>query len=231
MGTVTKDTRQGYLLSEETLQKICGHIDDTSLHPVVGPQGPIGPVGPAGPQGDAGPVADQEICTGDFVDVSGRDGWIFPRTELFTTTQATVIEDWVQISTAETSPDCVTDITINGSVGESYFRLRNMWGRAFFDVRFLIDGVALGTWALNSYHYSDKRLNDVLKQEIGYSPSFSWARASVPANSTITVEALRRYAFTAGSAALGVVQGDHIAGLRSHFNVHYSPAQIVTGRQ
>ena len=176
MDNLTKDTRRGYLLEGDTLQKIYDHIDDTSLHPVVGPQGPAGP---------AGPVANQEICTGNFSNVSGRAGWIFPRTELFTTTQATVIEDWVQISTPETSPDCLTDITINGSVGESYFRLRNMWGRAFFDVRFLIDGVALGTWALNSYHYSDKRLNDVLKQEIGYSPSFSWARVNVPANSCL----------------------------------------------
>lgn len=197
-----------------------------------GTDGAQGVPGTPGVQGPPGPVDDQIICNGNFTDTSGRTGWIFPRTELFTTTQATVIEDWVQISTAETSPaDCVTDITINGSVGESYFRLRNMWGRAFFDVRFLINGVALGTWTLNSYHYSDKRLNDVLKQEIGYSPSFSWARANVAPNSVITVEALRRYAFTAGTAALGTVQGDHIGGLRSHFNVHYSPTQIVTGRE
>ena len=255
MGNLTKDARTGYRVEQDTFQKICDHIDDTSLHPVVGPQGPVGPagadgapgpVGPAGQDGSdgaqgipgipgapgaAGPVTPQEICAGDFSDVSGRTGWIFPRTELFTTTQATVIEDWVQISTAETSPDCATDITINGSVGESHFRLRNMWGRAFIDVRFLINGVALGTWALNSYHYSDKRLNDVLKQEIGYSPSFSWARSNIAPNSVITVEALRRYAFTAGTAALGTVQGDHIGGLRANFNVHYSPTEIVTGRQ
>lgn len=242
MGDVTKDGRKGYLLEDETLDIIRSHIEDESLHPVVGPPGPPGPQGPEGPQGPngtdgeqgpPGPSTPQEICTGSFSDASLRAGWIFERTEIFTDNTGTVDEDWIQISTAETSPaDCLTDITVNGNMGESFMRLRNMWGRVWFSVRLLINGTPVTTYALQSYHYDDRREGTIFRQLIPMSANtFNFARSNVPPGATITVEAQRRYNFISGSQALDVSQGDHIGGLRAHFNIHYSPPQIVTGRQ
>lgn len=72
MGDVTKDTRHGYRVEEDTFKKICEHIEDTSLHPVVGPQGPEGPQGPQGVAGADG--ADGAIGPMGPAGVDGQDG-------------------------------------------------------------------------------------------------------------------------------------------------------------
>ena len=176
------------------------------------------------------PHPDQEICTGDFVDVSTRAGWTHTWTPTYTASTGTVVEQWVQVGTAETAPDCLTDITVNGTLGNSYMQTRNMWGRVWYDVRLLINGAAVTTYTFQNYQYEDDIGETKLADEIDPLGSYHFARNNVPAGATITVEILRRHNFVAGNAAIASPFGRVISGLRAHFNVHYSPTQIVTGR-
>lgn len=176
-------------------------------------------------------IPAQEICNGDFVDLSGRSGWIHPWTPTYTANSGTIVEDWVQVSTAEVSPDCITDATINVDMGNSYFQLRNMYGRVWWDIRLLINGTAVTTYMFHKYHYEDDIGEANLSDDITPLGSAYFARSSVPAGATITVEMRRRHNFIAGNNAAGVPSGRNISGLRSHFSIHYNPTQIVTGRQ
>lgn len=177
-------------------------------------------------------VPEQEICTGDFVDVTGRAGWLPTWTPIYTANSGTIIEDWLQISTAEVSPNCATDITVNVSLGNSYMLLRNMYGRSWFDVRLLINGTAVTTFTFQNYHYdrSSTPTDSVIQNKMRPLGSTHFARASVPAGASITVELRRRHNFVIGPAAGATPYGRLISGLRAHFNVHYSPINIVTGR-
>lgn len=175
-------------------------------------------------------VPDQEICTGDFVDVSSRAGWLHTWTPTYNANSGTIVEDYVQVGSAEISPNCVTDITVNVSLGNSYFQLRNMYGRAWYDVRLLINGAAVTTFTFQNYHYEDDLSEANLSDDISPLGSAHFARTNVPAGATITVEIARRHNFVAGNAVIAAPFGRVISGLRAHFNVHYSPIQIVTGR-
>jgi len=193
--------------------------------------GANGQDGADGAGGPPGPVTPQIICTGDFVDVSGRTGWLHPWTTPFTANSGTITDDWLQVSTAEVSPNCPTDITVNVDMGNSYTQVRNMYGRIFFDVRLLVNGVAVTTWTSHKYQYRDELNGTNLHDYIVPIGSAHFARATVPAGATITVEMRRRYNFIAGNTAIASPYGRNISGLRAHFNVHYSPTQIVTGRE
>ena len=173
---------------------------------------------------------EQEICTGDFTDSTSRSGWLHTWTPTYTANSGTVVEDWVQITTAEIAPDCETDITVNGTLGNSYFQLRNMYGRAWYDVRLLVNGAPVVTYTFQNYHYEDDIGSTNLDDDITPLGSFHFARVSIPAGATITVEVARRHNFVAGNAAVAAPSGRVISGLRANFNVHYSPTQIVTGR-
>jgi len=137
----------------------------------------------------------------------------------------------VQISTAEVSPDCDTDITVNANMGMAYYQLRNMWGRAWFDVRLLINGAAVTTYTFQTYLYEDDLNQTNLDDDIMPIGTVHFARASVTAGSTVTVEVRRRHNFVAGNAAVAAPFGRIISGLRAHFNIHYTPTAVVTGRQ
>lgn len=172
----------------------------------------------------------QEICNGNFVDVTSRAGWLHTWSPVYTTSSGTITDDWEQVSTAETSPNCETDVTVNVSLGNSYFQLRNMYGRAWYDVRLLVNGAPVNTWTFQNYHYDDDLGTTNLDDDITPLGSVHFARTSVPAGAVITVEILRRYNFVAGNTAVVSPYGRVISGLRAHFNVHYSPTTIVTGR-
>lgn len=176
-------------------------------------------------------IPDQEICTGNFIDSSARTGWLFPWTPTATANTGTVVEDWVQVSAVEVSPDCITDMTVNVSLGNSYIQARNAYARVWYDVRLLVNGVATTTYTFQNYHYEDDIGNTNLDDDIMPMGSAHFSRASVPAGADITVEVRRRYNFVMGSAAVAAPTAREIGGLRSHFNVHYSPIAIVTGRQ
>ena len=178
-----------------------------------------------------GPHPEQEICTGDFVDVSSRTGWMHTWTPTYTANSGTIIEDWVQIGTAETAPNCATDITVNANMGMAYSQLRNANMRAWWDVRLLVNGAAVTTYTFQTYLYEDDIGNTNLDDDIQTIGEAHFARASVPAGATITVEIRRRHNFVVGGAAIAAPFARVISGLRAHFNVHYSPIAIVTGRQ
>ena len=176
-------------------------------------------------------VPEQVICAGDFSDVSSRTGWLHTWSPSYTTSSGTVVEGWAQVGTAETSPDCATDITVNVTLGKSYLQLRNMWGRVWYDVRLLVNGAAVTTFTFQDYHYEDDIGQTNLDDDVTPLSSAHFARASVPAGATITVEILRRHNFVAGPVAIASPFGRVISGLRAHFNVHYTPTNVVTGRQ
>jgi len=199
----------GFLVKKESIDAICAHMDNPNIH---------------------APIPIQEICLGDFIDSSARTGWIFPWTESFTTNSGTVTEDWVQVSTQERSPNCLTDITVNACMGNSYVQARNAWARIWYDIRLLINGVATTTYTFQNYHYRDDLGSTNLNDDIIPMGSVHFSRASVPANASVTVEMRRRYNFVIGAATVSQPFVREIGGLRSHFNVHYSPIQIVTGR-
>lgn len=198
-----------------------------------GQDGADGAQGIPGVQGPPGPVEDQEICTGPFVDVSGRTGWTHTWTPIATANTGTVTEDWVQISTAETSPNCTTDITVNADLGHNYFQMQASRAYVWFDVRMLINGAAVVTYTFHRYRYRDERgqANVPQQLEIEEIGQAFFARNNVPAGATVTVELRRRYNFNAFQAGnVPNASARVISGLRAHFNVHYSPREIVTGR-
>ena len=182
------------------------------------------------PPSEPAAVPDQEVCTGDFTDTSARTGWLHPWTPFITANTGTVNEDWIQVSTAETSPECVTDITVNLDMGNSYIMAQNVWVRLFYGARLLIDGVQVSAYALQKYHYEDDTGNANLGDYMTPLGSVHFARSNVPAGAVITVEMQRSYNMVMGPAAVGITRGRVIGGLRAHFNVHYSPINIVTGR-
>ena len=198
---------------------------------VDGQDGAQGPIGPIGPQGIAGPVTPQEICRGNFIDSSGRTGWVHTWTPFATANTGTVTQDWIQVSTVETAPDCDTDITVNVDMGNSYMQSQNANARVWWDIRLLVNGVAVTTYTFHKYHYEDDIGETNLSDDIIPLGSAHFSRASVPAGAQISVEMRRRYNFVMGQAANGTARTRNISGLRAHFNVHYSPIAIVTGRQ
>ena len=177
---------------------------------------------------------EQEICTGDFVDVTSRTGWLHTWSPTYTDNSGTILDGYNQVSTTEVSPNCITDMTVNVSLGNSYMLLRNMRGRVWYDVRLLVNGAAVTTWTFQNYHYEDNRTgtstDNTIQEFITPLGSAHFARTNVPAGATITVEIQRRHNFTTGPGNGSNPHGRVISGLRAHFNVHYSPTQIVTGR-
>ena len=213
MTAIQVSSDDGYLISRETLEQICEHIDDTGLHePAIDPQ---------------------EVCRGPFVQRTGRTGWIFPWTPIATAATGTVTDDWVQISTTEASPDCVTDMHVSVFAGDHYFQIDSARIYHWVDFRLLVNGAAVVTETYTHYEYLDDRNEAVdttnpSKLIIRTGGSWFAERKGVPAGATVSVEMRRRYnfnAFQAGGRARA------LGGLRSHALFGFSPRDIVTGRQ
>ena len=173
-----------------------------------------------------GPHTKLEICEGPFTQGTGRTGWLHPWTPVLTANTGTVTEDWVQISTAETSPNCPTDLTINAFLGNDYVQLQDARIYLWKDVQLLVDGVPVLTWNLQTYRYEDERGDASTALLINADGSVHLHRQNIAPSSVITVEARRRYnanGFLAGGRARA------IGGLRAHANVQFTPRTIVTG--
>lgn len=193
-----------------------------------GPEGPMGPMGIMGVAGEDGDDASLILCNGPFAQCTGRTGWLHPWTPIMTANSGTVIDDWVQISTAETSPDCPTDMTVNAFLGDDYVQLQNARLYLWKDVRLLVNGAPVVSWTFQTYRYEDERGDTNNKLLINADGSVHLHRFNVPAGSAVTVETRRRYnanAFLAGGRART------IGGLRAHANVHFSPRNIVIGAE
>lgn len=175
---------------------------------------------------------DQEICDGSFVQRTGRTGWLFPWTPVATANTGTIEDDWVQVSTTETSPDCVTDLEVNVFAGNHYFQIDSARIYHWIDFRLLVNGVAVLTETFDHYEYLDDRnetVDTTNPQKLIIRTGGSWfaERKNVPAGATVSVEMRRRYnfnAFQTGGRARA------IGGLRSKALFDFSPQQIVTGR-
>ena len=176
-------------------------------------------------------LPEQVVCKGNFSDVSTRSGSLHNWTESYSENSGTIIEDWVRIGGVEVSPDCLTDLTVNGTFGNSYIQARNMWGRAWFDVRLMINDVAVNTYTLQCQHYSDNIGSTNFSDDSIALGSFHFARASVAAKAEIAVEIARRHNFTAGPASVVAPLGRVLSGSRAHYNVLYVPVEVVTGRE
>lgn len=179
-------------------------------------------------------VPPQEICTGPFVDRTGRTGWVFPWTAVNTANTGTITDDWVQISSTETSPNCVTDLAAFVDAGEIYHQIKSARAYQWIDFRLLVNGVAVVTETYDNYRYMDDRHNNAatnsapLKLIIENAKTWFAERYNVPAGAAISFEMRRRYnhnAFQTGGSVRT------IGGLRSKAMAIYSPRQIVTGRQ
>ena len=178
--------------------------------------------------GDLPVIPAQEICTGDFSDMTTRTGWRGTWTPTYTASSGTIIEDYIQIGATQ-SPAWEADITVNVDMGTAYFQLRDMYGRAFWDVQLLINGAAVTALTLQNYWYDDRRDTIRIHNDIQTIGSVKLGRLNVPANASIVVQARRRHSFISGIT--GSSSGRIISGLRSHLNIHYSPTSIVSGRQ
>ena len=221
-------TEGGCLIKEDFAKEICGHMDDKTIHQ---PQLTAAQINALVVHPDPPVIPAQEICTGNFIDSSGRTGWVHTWTPFARANTGTVTQDWIQVSTVETAPDCDTDITVNVDMGNSYMQSQNANARVWWDIRLLVNGVAVTTYTFHKYHYEDDIGETNLSDDIIPLGSAHFSRASVPAGAQISVEMRRRYNFVMGQAANGIARTRNISGLRAHFNVHYSPVAIVTGRQ
>jgi len=179
------------------------------------------------------PHPNQEICNGPFVDITGRTGWSFPWTDIFTANSGTITDDWVQISSTETAPNCPTDIMVTADGGEIYTQLVNARMYHWIDFRLLVNSVAVATNTYDNYNYEDKRVSTATTagqpNHLLIQNSKQWiaSRNNVPAGATVTVEMRRRYNFN-GFQAGG--RGRTIGGLRAKVGIVYQPRNIVTGR-
>jgi len=178
-------------------------------------------------------IPSQRICNGPFVDITGRTGWSFPWSGIFTANSGTITDDWVQISSNETSPSCPTDIMVIADGGEIYTQLVNARMYHWIDFRLLINGVPVVTNTYDNYNYEDKRVSTATAagqpNHLLIQNSKQWiaSRNNVPAGATVTVEMRRRYNFN-GFQAGG--RGRVIGGLRAKAGIVYQPRNIVTGR-
>ena len=169
-------------------------------------------------------------CDGPFVVQSPRTGWWGTWSPIYTTNSGTVTEDWVAVRSV-TSPECVTDASIDFDMGLTYYQLRRMRMYFWIDWRVLVNGVAVYTETYDVYHYDDHRQdtnpdiippNRIMTHDNGYANA---VRLNVPANATVAIETRQRYNFNgAQTSAYGRV----ISGLRSNHKVDFELRSEIT---
>lgn len=177
------------------------------------------------------PAPIVEICTGPFKVSTGRTGWVQGWTAPTTANVPVTTGAWLPISTAITSPSCVTDMNVHVDFGVLYYQLRRMQMRQWVNWRLLVNGVAVVTETFDEYNYISQREDtnpdvirplDVRSRPMGFS---SATRNNVPAGATIQVEVQYRYQFLSAQTS---AYGRLIQGLRSQATFDFSPRNIVT---
>ena len=169
-------------------------------------------------------------CDGPFVVQSARTGWWGTWSPIYTANSGTVTEDWIAVRSV-TSPECVTDASIDFDMGLTYYQLRRMRMYYWIDWRVLINGAVVYTETYDVYHYDDERQDtnpDVIPplkiktHDNGYANA---VRLNVPANATVAIETRQRYNF---SAAQTSAYGRVISGLRSNHKVDFELRTEIT---
>jgi len=178
------------------------------------------------------PTLSEIYCSGDYETGTGRTGWWQGWTAV--TQNANVpntLLDWVNISNARTSPNCITDMTFNVDLGNHLIYSRRNRSYVWIDYRLLINGVAVTTKTYHKYIYEDERDDtnpDVIApQQYQMRPAGSGHgyRLNVPASSTVQVQARVRY------QAVGFQPSSYfryIGGLRSEANFSFNPRTELT---
>jgi len=175
-------------------------------------------------------LLDIAECTGPFTKKGARDGWWGTWSDPYTANTGTIIEDWVEVRSV-TSPECITDASIDFDMGFTYYQLRRMRMYFWLDWRVLINGAQVFQETFDVYHYKSGRTDtnpdvinplDPLTADNGYADA---VRLNVPANATITIETRQRYNFNGAQAS---AYGRVISGLRSDPKVDFFLRNQIT---
>jgi len=192
-------------------------------------------------------VPAQELCTGPFVRCSNRTGWwnTFSSTggttnwtQVFNNTGnvANTVGDWVDVGSAQTAPDCVTDLEFDADLGNHLIYARRNRAYLWWDVQLLVNGAVVSAGSIGTYdryHYRDERTNtnpdevEPLQYHIEPTGHVNGHRLAIPAGATVQVQSRPRYQ-TAASQASNYFRT--IVGLRSNTTYKFWPRQIVIGR-
>jgi len=226
---------------------LCERLANGSLMGPQGEEGPAGPPGVAGadgadgaqgPQGLPGiPGADGQdaqvtTCNGPFVREAANTGWWAGWSDVITANTGTVtLLDWAPIRSV-TAPACVTDMKVDVDVGNHYLRVRNARAYMWVDWRLLVNGAVVRTVSNEKYRYIDERMTTVEAAEPGRGVpvniepwgGFTFARNTIPAGATVTVERRVRWNVN-GMQTNGWAR--YIGGLRSNFTASFIPRQLV----
>lgn len=217
------------------VKELCKDLADIELTP--GPQGEQGEAGAPGLPGAPGQDGVDNIvtvtsCTGPFKRSTGRTGWLAGWTTPATDNVANVTTDWIPVSTAQTSPACVTDMNVHVDFGVFYYQLRRMRLRQTTDWRLLVNGAAVITETFDEYNYLSAREDtnpdviaplDVRSRPMGHSAA---TRLNVPAGASVQVQVRYRHNFTGAQSS---AYGRLIQGLRSQATFDFTPRTLVTG--
>lgn len=177
------------------------------------------------------PTINELYCAGDFETGTGRTGWWETWTPIATANVAAVTSDWHDISVARTSPDCITDMTVNVNLGEHYLIQRHNRIYLWIDYRLLVNGVAVFTKTYHRYIYEDETqditppITQPVQYQIKNGGSGHGYRLNVPASSTVQVQARTRFQVTASQTNS---YARYIGGLRSEANFSFNPRTELT---
>jgi|GEM_PF-3193037 len=176
---------------------------------------------------------DIERCTGDFENGTNRTGWWSAWTPITQNANIPRTEgDWANVSVARTSPNCITDMTVNLDFGNHYLLSRRNRARLWADYRLVINGTPVWTKTYHKYRYKDTRndtspdiVRSVQENIIPFGSGHGY-RLNVPAGATVQVQVRERYQVTSS-------QSDsyfrYIPGLRSEANFSFNPRDEITG--
>lgn len=213
MADLIKSDKPGFLVDEDTLKKMCRNISDL--------------------EAALTPHPDQEVCNGPFTKVSSRSSWWVTWTPVATANVGTTTSDWHNVGSAQTSPDCATDLSFVSNSGNHYFLQRRTRLYFWLDYRLLVNGTAVLTRTSDIYYYKDETSDtnpdviEPIQYEMENLGIFNDVRANIPAGATVQVQARTRHRTTASQAS---AYFRYIGGLRSKTTFTFTPRTIITGR-
>lgn len=181
-------------------------------------------VSPGGTNTHPEPVS--AFCEGPFVIESARTGWWAGWTPVVTSNQATTeIVPWRSLGGPVTSPDCVTDLTVAGDLGNHYPRVRQARAYIWTDARLLVNGTAVWTRINEKYRYIDERDRHSvtggapgIPVEIELWGPIVGGRLAVPASATVELQVAVRWNL---NGAQDNAWAQYIGGLRSQSIFHF----------
>lgn len=136
-----------------------------------------------------------ERCTGTFENCNGQSGNRFVIPETSANTGWLYLggdTNWQRVgNTIITSPDCVVDLSLVVDLGVRYWFNVGVRVYSYYDVRLLINGVAVQTNVGKSYEYIPR--NDLRDPDIDDIATVVFHRDNVPAGSTVEVQMRMRY--------------------------------------